>query len=112
MSIVSRSSIDHLASTTAEWNAAVTRLCRGRFLAWRSEPGSLIDHCGQVQLQQESLGTRVTVSMTYRLPGGSGARLVALALGLHPEQDLADDLSNLKSFMEARPAGRPIARSG
>lgn len=90
------------AGIPVEWDSLVTERERGRLLAWRSEPGSAVEHAGRVELERCPTGTLATVSMTYRPPGGQLGHMVASLFGRNPKQDLDRDLDNLKAFVEAR----------
>ena len=100
------------AGIPIEWDSVITEREPGRLLAWHSEPGSTVEHAGRVELERCPSGTRATVSMTYRPPGGRLGHVVASLFGRNPGQDLDRDLDNLKAFIESR-SGRlsPISRS-
>lgn len=83
-----------------EWNSIVTDREPGRLLAWRSEPGSMVENEGCVRLQPSGSGTRATVEMSYQPPGGRLGHVVAKATGRAPEQDLEQDLQNMKRWIE------------
>jgi uncharacterized membrane protein len=99
------------AGVPVEWDSVVTEREPGRLLAWRSEPGSAVEHAGRVELERCPTGTRATVSMSYRPPAGRLGHAVATVFRRNPQQDLDQDLDNLKAFVEAR-STRPATAAG
>ncbi|MBL0727207.1 SRPBCC family protein [Piscinibacter sp. HJYY11] len=97
------------ADVPIEWNSVITVREPGRLLAWRSEPGSAVQHSGRVELEPIALGTRATVSMSYRPPGNLLGHLVASLFGRNPRQDLGRDLACMKAFIEGRYGQVPTA---
>jgi uncharacterized membrane protein len=93
------------AGARIEWDAVVTERMPGRLLAWRSEPGGAVDHAGRVQFAPSGSGTRVTVRMSYRPPGGRLGHAVASLLGRSPGQEMDTDLQRMKAFIESRQPG-------
>jgi uncharacterized membrane protein len=93
-----------------EWNSVITERERGRTLAWHSEYRSAVEHAGRVELAPCPSGTRATVSMSYRPPGGRVGHVLASLFGRSPEQQLDRDLDNLKRFVEER-GGRQASMS-
>jgi uncharacterized membrane protein len=90
------------AGVPVEWNSVITERERGRVLAWQSEEGSMVEHGGRVELEPCTTGTRATVSMTYRPPGGRLGHVAASLFGRNPKQDLDRDLQRMKTFVEER----------
>ena len=97
------------AGTRVEWDSVITERAPGRLLAWRSEPGGAVDHAGRVQFAPSGSGTRVTVSMSYRPPGGRLGHAVASLFGRNPGQEMDADLQRMKSFVET---GQPAQADG
>jgi uncharacterized membrane protein len=95
----SRWVVNGLAGADLEWNVAVTRAVRPQLMAWQTEPGSLVQHAGAVRFEPDSGGTRVSVKMIYDGAGGVG-HLLASMLGGDPGQQMDDDLSRMKIFIE------------
>jgi uncharacterized membrane protein len=89
-----------------EWDAVVTRREPGRLLAWRSEPGSMLDHAGVVRFSPERGGTRVDLRICYQSLADGGARAVRDLLGADPRAQLNEDLARLTALLEG------TARSG
>ena len=98
------------AGTRVEWDAVVTERVPGRLLAWRSEPGGAVDHAGRVQFTPAASGTRVTVRMSYRPPGGRLGHAVASLFGRNPEQEMDADLQRMKTFIEEGAAADGLRR--
>jgi uncharacterized membrane protein len=100
------------AGTRVSWDSVLTAQDRGRLLAWRSEPGSLVDHGGRVELRPAATGTNATVRMSYEPPGGRLGHAVASLFGRNPRQDLERDLQRMKEHIEHRhPGGAGTAQS-
>ena len=94
------------AGTRVEWDAKITERDRGRVLAWRSEPGSMVTNSGHVRFEPSSIGTRATVQINYQPPGGRIGHAVATVFGRNPKQNLRSDLERMKAFVEqGRPGG-------
>ena len=89
------------AGARLEWDAVVTRAERPQWLAWRTEPGSPVQHAGSVQFEPFADGTRVTVRMSYDGAGGIGHALATL-LGSDPRRQIEEDLARMKSFVEQK----------
>lgn len=93
------------AGVRIEWDSVLTEHERGRALAWRSEPGSTVEHSGHVHLEPSPAGTRATVWMSYTPPAGRLGHAVASLFGRNPRQELEQDLERMKSFIESGQAG-------
>ena len=94
------------AGARVEFDSVLVESERPRVLAWRSEPGSQVQNEGMVRLVPSAVGTRATVRMSYQPPGGALGHAAASLLGRNPNQELADDLQRMKSFIETGiPAG-------
>ncbi|HEY0821323.1 MAG TPA: SRPBCC family protein [Rhizobacter sp.] len=100
------------AGLRVEWDSAITERERGRLLAWRSEAESAVEHAGRVELQPSSTGTRATVSMTYRPPGGRLGHAMASLFGRNPQQELDHDLECMRRYVESRGTGQGAERQG
>jgi uncharacterized membrane protein len=85
-----------------EWDAEVTEDLPDRRIVWRSLPGSDIEHHGSVRFEPAlgDRGTRVSVELRYRPPGGQIGRYLAKLFGEEPESQIRDDLRNFKRIME------------
>jgi uncharacterized membrane protein len=84
-----------------EWDSVITAHRAKELLAWRTLPGSRIEHCGVVRF--DALGadrTRVRVHMSYKPPGGALGHLAARACGMDAGRTLEEALARLKHFIE------------
>ena len=89
------------AGVAVRWDAEVTRLVPDTVFAWKTLPGSGVEHAGAVHF--EALGpesTYVQVRMVYVPPAGALGHLVATILGGDPESRIEADLARLKSLLE------------
>ncbi|HZT01854.1 MAG TPA: SRPBCC family protein [Steroidobacteraceae bacterium] len=88
------------AGRTISWEAVTTRLEPNRLIAWRTLPGSAVEHAGLLRFEQTQAGTRVLVTMSYTPPGGALGHAVARLFGADPKTELNDDLMRMKVFLE------------
>jgi uncharacterized membrane protein len=94
------------AGIDIEWDSVLTECTRPTLLAWKSEPGAVVENAGWVRLEQAGDATRVTVQMSYSPPAGALGEGVASLLGSDPEQELEGGLVQMKSFIESsKPRG-------
>lgn len=102
-----------IAGGSVEWEAEITRDEPGSLIAWRSLPGSQIEHSGEVRFEAApgDRGTNVHVRLAYRPPAGRLGHWVATLLGQHPRRQIREELRNFKRIMEtgeiATVAGQP-----
>ena len=83
-----------------EWNAVVTDREENALLAWRSEPGSVLNNAGAIRFRPEESGTRMDVRFCYSPPTGRAGRAVAEFFGGDPRTRLNQDLGRLKTLLE------------
>ncbi|MEP6686756.1 MAG: SRPBCC family protein [Gemmatimonadales bacterium] len=83
-----------------QWDAVLTGREESALLAWRSEPGSILDHAGAIRFAPEAGGTRIDLRFCYHPPAGRASRAVADFFGGDPRARLNDDLARLKSLLE------------
>jgi uncharacterized membrane protein len=88
--------------TRVEWDAHITDLVPGEFIAWRSLPGSQINNAGEVRFRPapDERGTNVHVLLEYQVPGGPIGSALARLLGEEPELQVREDLGRLKALLE------------
>lgn len=88
--------------TAVQWEAEIVDDRPGALIAWRSLPGSQLEHAGVVRFERVpgERGTQVTVELQYTPPGGVLGAAVARVLGRAPEQELQEDLRRLKQIVE------------
>jgi uncharacterized membrane protein len=100
------------AGSHIEWDAQITERVRPELLAWRSEPGSPLQHAGRVRFEEAGDGTRVTLQMSYSPPGGALGHTLAALLGHDPKHVLDADLMRMKAFIETGVAPHDAAAAG
>jgi uncharacterized membrane protein len=89
------------AGTSIEWDAVLTDLDINRRIAWRSVPGSTVDHAGEVCFSENPDGTtRVDVRMSYNPPAGAIGHAVAALFGADPKSEMNQDLLRMKTLIE------------
>jgi uncharacterized membrane protein len=111
------------AGVVLEWDSQLTEDRPGERLAWRTVPGSALEHTGIVRFEDApgGRGTVVHLALRYHVPGGRAAAMVAKLLGEEPKQHLARGLRQFKQLMEtgevatveSQPHGKrtPLGRS-
>jgi uncharacterized membrane protein len=88
------------AGGTISWEAVTTRLEPNRIIAWRTLPGSAVEHAGLLRFEPTPGGTRILVTMSYTPPAGALGHAVARLFGTDPKSELNDDLMRMKVFLE------------
>lgn len=83
-----------------EWRALLTERIPGDLIAWRSEPGSMLENAGVVRFRAEEGGTRVDLRFCYHPPAGGAGRAVSELLGSDPRGKMNEDLGRLKALLE------------
>jgi uncharacterized membrane protein len=86
---------------TIAWNAVLTEQEAPRLLAWRSEPGALLENAGVVRFAPEGSGTRIDFRFCYSPPGGRAGRALAEFFGADPRGRVNEDLGRLKAMLES-----------
>lgn len=87
--------------TQVEWDAINTVNRPNEMLAWRSEPGSPIEHAGVIRF--ERLGpdqTRLDVNLSYSPPAGAFGHYAAKLFGADAGSELDEELARTKRFAE------------
>ncbi len=97
------------AGRTVSWEAVTTRLEPNRLIAWRTLPGSAVEHAGLLRFEPTEGGTRVLVTMSYTPPAGALGHAVARLFGADPKSELNDDLMRMKVFLETGRRARDAA---
>ena len=67
-----------------EWHATVTQQTPNEVIAWRSEPGSMLENAGIIRFVPTGAGTRVDLRFCYHPPAGGAGQAVAELLGSDP----------------------------
>jgi uncharacterized membrane protein len=100
------------AGVPVEWNAEITDSRRPEVLAWRSEPGSTVQHGGTIHFEPDGSGTRVSVHMFYTPPAGVVGHAVASLFNADPKRQMDDDLMRMKAFVETGHPPHDAAQPG
>jgi len=92
-----------VGNKTFEWNAEIVEDRENELISWRTVGGSQVAHAGVVRFVKApgGRGTEIHVEATYDPPGGPFGRVVALAFGQEPSQQIEGDLRRLKQVLEA-----------
>jgi uncharacterized membrane protein len=90
------------AGMSVQWDAEIVQDREGEWIAWRSLPGSQVEHSGSVRFSPApgARGTEVRVQMEYVPPAGRFGRVIAMLFGEEPEQQIREDLRRFKQLME------------
>jgi uncharacterized membrane protein len=84
-----------------EWNAVLTEREPNRLLAWRSEPGSMLDNAGVIRFGREGSGTRIDFRFCYSPPAGRAGRAMVEFFGADPRTRVNEDLGRLRTLLES-----------
>lgn len=108
------------AGLPVEFDTEETRVVDNEVIAWRTVPGSLVEHAGIVRFQPteeggptKEGGTKVDVRLSYNPVAGAVGHAVAALFGADPKQAMDDDLIRFKSLIEAGKAtaqGQTVTR--
>jgi uncharacterized membrane protein len=94
-----------------EWDAVITEMIPNKLIAWRGEPGSLVQHAGSVRFDAQDGFTRVQVRLSYSPPGGAVGHMIATVLGSNPKQEMDEDLVRMRTFIETGKRPHDAARA-
>jgi uncharacterized membrane protein len=97
----SRWSVSGPGGVPIEWHAMLTQQTPEEVIAWRSEPGSMLENAGIIRFTSSGSGTRVDLRFCYLPPAGGAGQAVAELLGSDPRVKLNEDLGRMKSLLEA-----------
>jgi len=93
--------VDGPAGVPVEWHSELYDVIENRQMCWRSMPGSMVDHAGRVQFEDDGAGgTRVQVDLCYVPVAGIVGHAVAKAFGADPKSEMDADLMRFKSRIE------------
>jgi uncharacterized membrane protein len=99
-----------------EWDSEIIEERPNELIAWRTLPGSDVEHRGRVSFERlgEDRGSTVHVELVYDLPAGRIGAAIAKLAGEEPELQIRRDLRNLKQLLEtgevASTRGQPAGR--
>ena len=99
--LVNQRLVDGPAGRPLEFEAETIDFAPDRTIAWRTLRGQKIEHYGRVRFEEIAEGTRVSVDMTYRPPGGVFGHAIAHLLGWDPKSRMDEDLVRMKALLEA-----------
>jgi uncharacterized membrane protein len=100
-------------SIPLEWDAIVTKTEPERVLAWRTLPGSTVQHAGVVRFDDCGDGTtRVELHLTYQPAGGLVGQSVASLFHADPKTQMDEDLLRMKHFIESGARPGEAAQTG
>lgn len=103
--------VDGPAGISVQWDAVTTRFEPNEHIAWRTLPGSVVQHAGMIYFAPFSGGTRVHIEMSYNPPAGALGHVVAKLFGADPKSEFDEDLMRLKSAIETpKPPGDAAQR--
>ena len=98
------------AGTTVHWDSVTTQLKPNEHIAWRTVPGSAVQHVGMIYVAPFSGGTRVHIEMSYNPPAGALGHVVAKLFGADPKSELDEDLMRLKGILESAKTSQDAAQ--
>lgn len=89
------------AGIPVEWDAVRTQRFPNKILAWKTLPGSIVDHAGIIHFDPNPDGsTRVDIHMSYNPPAGAIGHIAATLFGADPKKELDEDIVRMKTFIE------------
>ncbi|TAK07818.1 MAG: BON domain-containing protein [Candidatus Manganitrophaceae bacterium] len=89
------------AGIPVEWDAEITERIPNKLIAWKTVPGSVVEHAGVVRFDSNSDGTtRVDIKMSYNPPAGALGHVVATLFGADPKSEMDADLARMKTLIE------------
>lgn len=97
----------HSRGSQGEWVTELVEDIPNRYLAWRSLPGSSVDHSGSVRFEAtpSGNGTIVRVQMRFRPSVRKPRALAARLFNENPDVALREDLRRFKQLLEAGDSG-------
>lgn len=89
------------AGVPVEWDAEITERIPNKLIAWKTVPGSTVEHAGMVRFDSNPDGTaRVDIRMSYNPPAGAIGHVVAALFGADPKSEMDADLNRMKTLIE------------
>lgn len=90
---------DDEKGTRIEFDSETTESVPGKKIAWHSITEGVSQH-GVVTFEETARGTRVTLTQSAKVPGGSLGDAAAAATKRSPRQTITEDLRHFKQFAE------------
>jgi uncharacterized membrane protein len=89
--------------TSVEWDAEIINDVPDRVIAWKSVPGSAVEHAGSVNFDpiDDGRATRIRVSLQYDPPGGEMGHALASLVNADAGARVEEDLRKFKQAFEA-----------
>jgi uncharacterized membrane protein len=97
------------AGISIEWDAVTTQLVPNEVVAWKTTPGSIVEHAGIIRFEPADGSTRLDIMMSYNPPAGALGHVIAMLFGTDPKSELDEDLMRMKTFLETGKAPRDAA---
>jgi uncharacterized membrane protein len=90
------------AGHSFDWDAVLHNERDNELIAWRTLPGSDVDHAGSVLFRDApwGRGTEVRIELQYNPPAGAAGALISSLWGEEPTQQIDDDMLRLKQILE------------
>ena len=99
------------AGTKVHWEAEVSDRVENEKLAWRTTPGSTVQHTGMIRFMPDGEhGTRIDIHLSYTPPAGAIGHAVATLFGADPKHELDEDLVRMKTLIETGKVPHDAAR--
>jgi uncharacterized membrane protein len=92
--------VDGPEGQTLSWEALLTEHESNRLIAWRSEPGAVLDNAGVMRFGAEGPGSRIDFRFCYSPPEEDAGPGVAEFFAADPRTRLNADLERLKALLE------------
>jgi uncharacterized membrane protein len=98
-----------LAGATIEWDAEIVMFAPNQVLAWKTVPGSLIEHAGIIHFEPESdRSTCLNIEVSYNPPAGTIGHALRKLLGANPKKEIDEDLRRMKTMLETEEPQRDV----
>ncbi len=90
------------AGVSVEWDSEITKRVPNEIIAWKSVPGSVVQHSGIVKFKRRrNGGTTTDVRLSYNPGAGAIGHVVASLFGADPKSELDQSLQQMKQMIEA-----------
>lgn len=91
------------AGMNIEWDAEIINDLPNERIGWKSLDSADVDNAGSVHFRPiNDNRTQIDVTLKFAPPGGKIGNALAKFLGEDPKSQIAEDLENFKSLMEAQ----------